>query len=63
MLVLKIYNTTAGLNFLIIFIILCVNVGVLPACISVYHVHVWYLRRPERGIGSGGTRVMNGCEP
>lgn len=21
----------------------------LPTCMSVHHVHVWYLQRPERG--------------
>lgn len=24
-------------------------VGVLPVCMSIYHVHPWYLQRPEDG--------------
>jgi hypothetical protein len=29
---------------------------------SVYHVHAWYLRKPEKGMESLGTRVMDSCK-
>jgi hypothetical protein len=32
--------------------------GVLPACISVYHMYAWCTGRPEDSIGSPGTRVI-----
>lgn len=30
-------------------------ISVLRACLFVYHVHTWYLRRPEKGIGLSVT--------
>lgn len=36
---------------------------VLPACISVYHMHAWCPQRSEEGIRSPGTEVMDGCGP
>lgn len=35
----------------------------LDACMSMYHFHGCYLWRVEKGIGSSGIDVMNGCEP
>jgi hypothetical protein len=37
--------------------------GVLPACMSVYHVHGWCLQKPEEGIKRFGTGGIGGCEP
>ena len=36
---------------------------VLPAYISVYHVHSRYSKRPEDGVGIARTRVTDGFEP
>lgn len=33
---------------------------VLPACMSMYHMHAWYLQR--LGVQSSGTEVMDCCE-
>lgn len=30
---------------------------------SVHHMHAWYRRRQEEGIGSSGIGVTDGCEP
>lgn len=27
-----------------------------------YHMNTWYPQRPEVGIGSPGTRAIDGCE-
>lgn len=35
----------------------------LPACMSVYHMYDWCLRRAEEGILSSGTGVIGSCEP
>lgn len=35
---------------------------VLPACISVYHMHAWCPQRSEEGIRSPGTGVPDNCE-
>lgn len=35
----------------------------LPACIYVYHIHVWYPQRPEEGIRLSGSGVIDGWEP
>lgn len=34
---------------------MCMNV--LPKCTYVYHLHVWWLQRPEEGIRSLETGV------
>ena len=36
--------------------------SVLPACMYVYHMYAWCQWRPEEGIGSPGTGVLDGCE-
>lgn len=36
---------------------------VLPACMHVYHVCAWYLQRPEEGVRSPGTEVIDSCKP
>jgi hypothetical protein len=36
---------------------------VLPACMSVHHLHACYLQRPEEDIGFPGLGVTDGCEP
>jgi hypothetical protein len=36
--------------------------GCLPACASVHHMGVWYLGRPEEGVRSSGTGVIDDCE-
>ena len=41
-----------------IFMFMCV----LPVCMSVYHVHAGCSRRPEEGIKSSGTEVIDSCE-
>ena len=33
--------------------------GVLPVCVSVYHLQAWYQRRPEEGIRFPGIGVIN----
>jgi len=35
---------------------------ILPAYMSMYHIHAWYQRSGE-GVGSPGTWVTDGCEP
>lgn len=35
----------------------------LSACMSVYHMHVWCLQRPEEGVEPGTGAVTDGCEP
>lgn len=37
--------------------------GVLPACISVHHMCVWYPRRTKESVGSPRTGATDGCEP
>lgn len=32
-------------------------------CISVFQIHTWYWRKPEKGIGSPGNEVANDCKP
>ena len=36
--------------------------GVLPACMSVNHLHAWDPRRPEDDIRSPETGVIGGCK-
>jgi hypothetical protein len=37
--------------------------GVLPACMSVHHIHAWWLQRPEeKSIDSSGTGVADSWE-
>lgn len=40
---------------------MCMNV--LTACIYVYQVHVWYLKRSEDNVKTPGTEVRDGCKP
>lgn len=28
-------------------------------CLCVYHLHAWYLKRPEAGVRSSGTRIAS----
>lgn len=37
--------------------------GVLSEVMSVYHMHAWFLRRPEESIRSPGAIVKEGCKP
>lgn len=39
------------------------SMGVLPAWLSVYHVHAWCPPRPEGNAGSPGTRVIGSRLP
>lgn len=43
------------------FIFICM--GVLLACVFVYHMHVWCLQSPEEGMGFSGTGVRDHREP
>jgi hypothetical protein len=36
--------------------------GVLPVCMSMFHVHVWCLLSPEKGVRVIGAHVTDGCE-
>ena len=36
--------------------------GVLPACMYMYHMCAWYLRRPEEGVRVPGIGVTDGFE-
>ena len=36
--------------------------SVLPACVSVYHMHAWCSWRPEEDIRSPVSGVMDGCD-
>jgi hypothetical protein len=36
---------------------------VLFACVSVYHMHDWFLRMPKEKNKFPGTRVSGGCKP
>lgn len=36
--------------------------NILPACMSVYHMHAWCWQRPEEDIGSPWTGVTGRCE-
>ena len=38
------------------------HTGILPACISVYHVGAWCPQKLEEGIKSLGIGVMDSCE-
>lgn len=46
----------------IIFKTLFCRLGVLYTCVSVYHMHVWCLQRPEESVLSPGTCVKDSCE-
>lgn len=35
---------------------------VLHACMSMHHVHAWYLHRSEENVGLPRTGVADGCE-
>lgn len=41
--------------------LLCVNI--LPACMCMYHMDARGLQCSEKGSGSPGTEVTDGCEP
>lgn len=36
---------------------------VLPPCMSVHHIHAWWLPRPQKSLPQSGTGVTSGCEP
>lgn len=42
--------------------VLCVWVGVLPACVSMCHMCAWHPQRLEEGIRFPQTGVIDGCE-
>lgn len=35
--------------------------NVLPMCMYVYHMHAWYLKTSEVGVGFPGTGAVSGC--
>lgn len=37
--------------------------GVLPTCIFVYYICIWFLKRPEDGIESPAIGITGHCEP
>ena len=37
--------------------------SVFSACVAVYHRCAWCPQKPEEGIGSPGTRIIDCCEP
>lgn len=34
----------------------------LSACMSVYHMHIWYPQRPQEDVGSSGIEITDGYE-
>ena len=36
--------------------------GVLPACIIMYHLCVWYFQKPKEVVGPPGARATDSCE-
>lgn len=45
-----------NINFILL------HMNILPACMSVYHMHAWCWQRPEEDIGSPWTGVTGRCE-
>lgn len=37
--------------------------GILLACISVFHLSAWTIKKPEKGTISHGTRVIDENDP
>lgn len=56
-------NPTILFFFILVIIILFLFMGVLCACISVHHIHVWSPHRPKEGINSPETVGKDNCEP
>lgn len=50
------HKTFSSLFFILFY------VSVLIACMFTHHLHVWYLKRPEVGLGFPETGVTDGCE-
>lgn len=46
----------------VFYLFVFLHMGVIPACISVNHVHAWWLWRLEDGVRCLGTRVMDSGE-
>lgn len=45
------------IQYLFVYLFIFIHVGVLPACLSEYHVSAWCCpQRPKNGIGSPVTR-------
>lgn len=44
------------------FIYFTMCLSIVPACMHEHHMHDWYSRNSEEGIGSSGTEATNGCE-
>lgn len=38
------------------------GIGIVPAGISVYHMHAWCLQKPKEDIRAPGTGTTAGCE-
>lgn len=52
---------TLGLSQPLVCFILCVT-GVLPACMSIYHLQAWCPQKPEESVGSAdGYVTLDGC--
>lgn len=43
------------------FVSICLGMGVLPICMSRHQL--LYLQKAEKGTGSPGTGITDGCEP
>lgn len=37
--------------------------GILKACMSVFHVSAWCMQKPEKGMESAGIGVIGSCKP
>lgn len=38
-----------------------IHMGILPSCMSLYHMYAQYPQRPEEGAGSSGPGVTSSC--
>ena len=45
------------------YVLIFICTSVLPACMSMYHMHAFCPQGSEKGIGYHGTGVVDGCEP
>ena len=41
---------------------MCMGMGILPACVTVHHVHVWCPQRSKDGVISPRIRATDSCE-
>lgn len=37
--------------------------NILPASMSIYHVHAWHFQKPEDSVGSPEIGVKDACDP